>query len=84
MIMFWATLLAVSILLYVVLDGFDLGVGILFGLTRSETKRSAMLAAVEPICLRDAAKNPGEFMFTGRRGSDRNITTRQYARLKWC
>ena len=31
MIMFWATLLAVSILLYVVLDGFDLGVGILFG-----------------------------------------------------
>jgi cytochrome d ubiquinol oxidase subunit II len=33
MIMFWATLLAVSILLYVLLDGFDLGVGILFGLT---------------------------------------------------
>ena len=49
MIMFWATLLAVSILLYVLLDGFDLGVGILFGLTGSETRRSAMLAAVEPI-----------------------------------
>jgi cytochrome bd ubiquinol oxidase subunit II len=49
MIMFWATLLAVSILLYVLLDGFDLGVGILSGMTRSETKRSAMLAAVEPI-----------------------------------
>jgi hypothetical protein len=28
MIMFWATLLAVSILLYVVVYGFDLGVGI--------------------------------------------------------
>jgi cytochrome d oxidase subunit CydB len=49
MIMFWATLLAVSILLYVLLDGFDLGVGILSGMTRSETKRSAMLAAVAPI-----------------------------------
>src|SRR4030081_3763999 len=48
MIMFWATLLAVSILLYVLLDGFDLGVGILFGLTGSETRRSAMLAAVAP------------------------------------
>jgi hypothetical protein len=41
-------LLAVSILLYVLLDGFDLGVGILFGLTGSETRRSAMLAAVAP------------------------------------
>lgn len=49
MIMFWATLLAVSIILYVLLDGFDLGVGILSGMTRSETKRSAMLAAVEPV-----------------------------------
>jgi cytochrome d ubiquinol oxidase subunit II len=49
MVMFWVTLLAISILLYVLLDGFDLGVGILFGLTRSETRRSAMLSAVAPI-----------------------------------
>ena len=49
MIMFWATLLAVSILLYVLLDGFDLGVGILFGLTGSETRRRAMMSAVAPI-----------------------------------
>jgi len=49
MVMFWATLLAVSILLYVLLDGFDLGIGILFGLTRSEDKRRAMLSAVAPI-----------------------------------
>jgi len=41
--------LAVSILLYVLLDGFDLGVGILFGLTRDETRRHAMLSAVAPI-----------------------------------
>jgi cytochrome bd ubiquinol oxidase subunit II len=49
MVMFWVTLLAISILLYVLLDGFDLGVGILFGLTRSETRRAAMLNAVAPV-----------------------------------
>ena len=49
MVMFWVALLAVSILLYVLLDGFDLGVGILFGLTRGETRRRAMLSAVAPM-----------------------------------
>jgi len=47
--MFWVAILAVSILLYVLLDGFDLGIGILFGLTRDETRRHAMLSAVAPI-----------------------------------
>src|SRR5438094_7596911 len=47
--MFWVAILAVSILLYVLLDGFDLGVGILFGLTRDETRRHAMLSAVAPM-----------------------------------
>jgi cytochrome bd ubiquinol oxidase subunit II len=49
MVMFWVVILAVSILLYVLLDGFDLGVGILFGLTHDETRRHAMLSAVAPI-----------------------------------
>ena len=49
MVMFWVAILAVSILLYVLLDGFDLGVGILFGLTRDETRRHVMLSAVAPI-----------------------------------
>ena len=31
--------------------------------------------------LRASGKRPGEFMFTRRRGSERSITTRQYARL---
>jgi integrase len=31
--------------------------------------------------VRAVAKKPGEFMFTGRRGSGRSITPRQYARL---
>ena len=35
--------------------------------------------------LRATGKKPGEFLFTGRRGSKRSMTTRQYARLvsKW-
>ena len=49
MVMFWVAILAVSILLYVLLDGFDLGVGILFGLRRSEERRRAMMSAVAPI-----------------------------------
>jgi cytochrome d ubiquinol oxidase subunit II len=46
---FWVAVLATSILLYVLLDGFDLGVGMLFGLTRNERRRRAMLSAVAPI-----------------------------------
>jgi cytochrome bd ubiquinol oxidase subunit II len=49
MVMFWTALLALSILLYVLLDGFDLGIGMLFGLTRNEERRRAMLSAVAPI-----------------------------------
>jgi cytochrome bd ubiquinol oxidase subunit II len=49
MVMFWVSLLAISILLYVLLDGVDLGVGMLFGLTNSEIRRGAMLGAVAPI-----------------------------------
>jgi integrase len=30
--------------------------------------------------LKTANKRPGEFLFTGRRGANRNMTTRQYAR----
>jgi cytochrome bd ubiquinol oxidase subunit II len=49
MVMFWVAILAVSILLYVLLDGFDLGVGILFGLTSNEPRRRAMMSAVAPM-----------------------------------
>jgi cytochrome d ubiquinol oxidase subunit II len=49
MALFWVSVLAISILFYVVLDGFDLGVGILFGFTRSESRRGEMLAAVAPL-----------------------------------
>jgi cytochrome d ubiquinol oxidase subunit II len=47
--MFWIAVLAISVLLYVVLDGFDLGVGMLFGVARGEPQRHAMISAVAPI-----------------------------------
>jgi cytochrome d ubiquinol oxidase subunit II len=49
MITFWVCVLAISVLLYVLLDGFDLGVGMLFGLTRDETRRRAMMGAIAPM-----------------------------------
>jgi cytochrome d ubiquinol oxidase subunit II len=49
MVIFWVVVLAIGILLYVLLDGFDLGVGMLLGLTSSEVRRSAMLSAVSAI-----------------------------------
>src|SRR5258705_7298033 len=49
MVMFWFSLLAISILLLVLLDGVDLGVGLLFGLANGEARRGTMLSAVAPI-----------------------------------
>jgi cytochrome d ubiquinol oxidase subunit II len=49
MIHFWVAILALATLLYVVLDGFDLGVGILFGFTPAESLRRKMLAAISPV-----------------------------------
>jgi cytochrome bd ubiquinol oxidase subunit II len=49
MVMFWVAILVISTLLYVLLDGFDLGIGMLFGLTLREDRRRAMLSAVAPI-----------------------------------
>jgi cytochrome bd ubiquinol oxidase subunit II len=48
-VMFWVAVLAISILLYILLDGFDLGIGILFGLTGSEERRRGMMSAVAPV-----------------------------------
>ena len=45
---FWAGVIAVSILIYVLLDGFDLGIGILFGTTRAEEHRVEMLNTIAP------------------------------------
>ncbi|MFH0300243.1 cytochrome d ubiquinol oxidase subunit II [Bradyrhizobium sp. 31Argb] len=49
MVMFWVALLAISILIYLLLDGFDLGVGMLFGLAKNEKDRNEMLHTVAPV-----------------------------------
>ncbi|SHG60255.1 cytochrome bd-I ubiquinol oxidase subunit 2 apoprotein [Kaistia soli DSM 19436] len=46
---FWTAALALSILLYVLLDGFDLGVGMLLALMPNERGRRHMLRAIAPV-----------------------------------
>jgi len=46
--LFWAGVIVVAILVYVILDGFDLGIGILFGTTRDPVLREEMMAAISP------------------------------------
>jgi hypothetical protein len=45
----WAVLLAIAVAMYVVVDGFDLGVGILFTSAQSENWRDRMMLSVAPI-----------------------------------
>ena len=46
--LFWAGVIAAAILLYVILDGLDLGVGVLFGTTRDEAHRARMMGTIAP------------------------------------
>jgi cytochrome bd ubiquinol oxidase subunit II len=46
--LFWAGVLACAIVLYVILDGFDLGVGVLFGTTGDEARRVRMMDTIAP------------------------------------
>jgi cytochrome d ubiquinol oxidase subunit II len=45
----WSVLIAAAVFLYVVLDGFDLGVGILFPFAKDSKERDQMMAAVAPV-----------------------------------
>ncbi len=45
----WAVLICIALLAYVVLDGFDLGVGILFPLGRNREERDTMMNTVAPV-----------------------------------
>jgi cytochrome bd ubiquinol oxidase subunit II len=47
--MIWAVLIAVAVFLYVALDGFDLGVGILFPFAKDARARDQMQAAIAPV-----------------------------------
>jgi cytochrome bd ubiquinol oxidase subunit II len=45
----WAAILALAVFMYVLLDGFDLGVGMLFAFRREKADRDRMVASVAPI-----------------------------------
>jgi cytochrome d ubiquinol oxidase subunit II len=45
----WTLILAVAVIMYVLLDGFDLGVGILFPFAPDDRARDLMMASVAPI-----------------------------------
>lgn len=45
----WAGIIAFAVVMYVVLDGFDLGIGILFPFMRDEDERDSAMNTVAPI-----------------------------------
>ena len=45
----WALLIATAIFLYVCMDGFDLGVGILFPIVRGREDRDVMVNSIAPV-----------------------------------
>jgi len=45
----WAGIIAFSVLTYVILDGFDLGVGILFPFAKNEREKATMMNSIAPI-----------------------------------
>jgi len=45
----WGYLICTAIFLYVVLDGFDLGVGILFSMGKDKAERDAMMNSIAPV-----------------------------------
>src|SRR4051794_30765839 len=45
----WTLLLALAVFYYVVFDGFDLGVGILYGFAPDDSARPVMMNSVAPV-----------------------------------
>src|ERR1700710_1426712 len=45
----WAAIIALGVFMYVVLDGFDLGIGILFPFFPNQQERDVMMNTVAPV-----------------------------------
>ena len=45
----WACLIALAVFMYVVMDGFDLGVGILFPAVHGREERDIMVNSIAPV-----------------------------------
>src|SRR5690242_12372715 len=44
----WAAVIGAAVALYVILDGFDLGIGILFPFAKEDKERDQMIASIAP------------------------------------
>jgi len=44
----WAALIGTAVAMYVILDGFDLGIGILFPFAKNESQRDQMMRSIAP------------------------------------
>jgi len=44
----WAVVIAIAVVMYVVMDGFDLGIGVLFPAAHSEDERDQMMRSIAP------------------------------------
>lgn len=47
--MIWATIIGFGVFIYVALDGFDLGIGLLFPFVEGKAERQAMMNSVAPV-----------------------------------
>lgn len=45
----WAVIIIFGVMMYVVMDGFDLGIGILFPFVKDDTERDVMMNTVAPV-----------------------------------
>ncbi|HEY2245702.1 MAG TPA: cytochrome d ubiquinol oxidase subunit II, partial [Xanthobacteraceae bacterium] len=45
----WTILLGLAVFYYVVFDGFDLGVGMLYGLVRGDAARATVMNSIAPV-----------------------------------
>ncbi|HVV68769.1 MAG TPA: cytochrome d ubiquinol oxidase subunit II [Gammaproteobacteria bacterium] len=45
----WAAVIGFGLIMYVILDGFDLGIGILFPFVRSQTEKDVMMNSIAPL-----------------------------------
>src|SRR5438046_3512446 len=45
----WTIILAVGVFMYVLLDGFDLGIGLLFPMAQDDDTRTLMMSSVAPV-----------------------------------
>lgn len=45
----WSLILGIAVFLYVLLDGFDLGVGMLYGLAKNRAERNLIMNSIAPV-----------------------------------